>query len=164
MSLQVSTETPPAIAEFLEAHEKPSYLVVYASPRPSDGLSWCGDCRRAEPLITKKLSARADHVKIVHAGSEAEYVPATLYEMKSDEREQLTAMRRWRSPSNPWRQSPFLIAKLPTIIKVTESGDEGVCCVDGQCGIDEEADGTVWNRLVEEECFDENKLDAFLGK
>jgi thiol-disulfide isomerase/thioredoxin len=84
MSPQVSTETPSAIAEFLESHGKPSYLVVYASPRPSDGLSWCGDCRRAEPLITKKLSAKAGHVKVVHAGSEVEYVAVLSTKVKKE--------------------------------------------------------------------------------
>jgi len=73
MSLQASTDSPTAIKDFLESHEKPSFLVVYASPRALDGLSWCGDCRRAEPLITKKLSAKAGQVKAVYAGSEVEY-------------------------------------------------------------------------------------------
>lgn len=55
-----------------------------------------------------------------------------------------------------------MITALPTIIKVTEHAEEGHCCVDGQCGIDEEADETVWSRLVEEDCFDEGKLEEFL--
>jgi hypothetical protein len=78
MSLQISTEKPSAITDFLESHRKPTFLVVYASLRPADGLSWCGDCRRAEPLITKKLSPRAENVKVVYAGSETEYAKGPL--------------------------------------------------------------------------------------
>jgi hypothetical protein len=75
MSLQVSKDSPDAIKAFLEvANGTSKYLVVYASPRPTDGLSWCGDCRRAEPFINKKFSAHPEQVKVVYAGSEAEYV------------------------------------------------------------------------------------------
>jgi hypothetical protein len=75
MPLEVSKDSPDAIKAFLEAsNEKSKYLVVYASPRPTDGLSWCGDCRRAEPFINKKFSAHPGQVKAVYVGSEAEYV------------------------------------------------------------------------------------------
>ncbi|QDS72533.1 hypothetical protein FKW77_000319 [Venturia effusa] len=143
MSLPVSTDSPTDLIAFLEAEPHPKYLVVYASPRPADGLSWCGDCRRAEPLISEKLvGEREGRVRVVLAGDEGE----------------------WRSPTNPYRKSPFLITALPTIIKVTQQqhASENHCCTDGQCSIDEEADGTVWTRLVEEDCFDEGKLEEFL--
>jgi hypothetical protein len=75
MPLQASNESPATIKEFLEtANETSKYLVVYASPRPTDGLLWCGDCRRAEPFINRKLSANPEQAKVVYAGSEAEYV------------------------------------------------------------------------------------------
>jgi hypothetical protein len=75
MSLEISTESPSAIETFLTSNNsKPRFLVVYASPRPADGLMWCGDCRRAEPLITKRFSGRTDDVKVVYAGSQVEYV------------------------------------------------------------------------------------------
>lgn len=68
-------QDPTSITSFLETHpQKPTFLIIYASPRPSDGLSWCGDCRRAEPLITKKLAEkmREGRVMVVQAGSEVE--------------------------------------------------------------------------------------------
>jgi hypothetical protein len=86
MALQISTEKPSAITEFLESHGKPTFLVIYASPRPADGLSWCGDCRRAEPLITKKLSAKAENVKVVYAGSESEYAKGSFEKLVEENR------------------------------------------------------------------------------
>lgn len=51
-----STE-PKAVADSLTAQaaasNTPQFLMVYASI--IDGHSWCGDCRRAEPLIQKKF-------------------------------------------------------------------------------------------------------------
>jgi hypothetical protein len=75
MPLKASTDSPTAIKEFLENNnEKPTFLVVYASPRPADGLSWCGDCRRAEPFVNEKFKTKPEQVKVVYAGSQAEYV------------------------------------------------------------------------------------------
>lgn len=82
MPLQVSTESPAAIAEALRSSgSKPSFLVVYASLR-EDGKSWCGDCRDAEPLVNAKFADKAEVVKVAYAGQKTEYVsfgsPANL--------------------------------------------------------------------------------------
>jgi hypothetical protein len=34
----------------------------------------------------------------------------------------LTKPFRWRKADNPWRQAPFSVTNLPTIIKVTADG------------------------------------------
>lgn len=51
------TTDPKAIADSLAAQASQSqttqFLLVYASI--IDGHSWCGDCRRAEPLINNKF-------------------------------------------------------------------------------------------------------------
>jgi hypothetical protein len=73
MPLQVSTESPAAIAESLKSSSsKPSFLVVYASL--TNGKSWCGDCREAEPFVNTKFAERADGVKVVYAGQRDECV------------------------------------------------------------------------------------------
>ncbi|TVY55003.1 Thioredoxin-like protein Clot [Lachnellula cervina] len=96
MPLHVSTESPSAIAQSLESSSsKPSFLVVYASH--VDGKSWCGDCRDAEPLVDAKFADRAYDVKVVYAGLKDE----------------------WRKADNPWKQAPFSVTNLPTLIKVT---------------------------------------------
>jgi hypothetical protein len=33
---------------------------------------------------------------------------------------------RWRAPDNAWKKEPFLIEKLPTVVKVTAGGVSGV--------------------------------------
>ncbi|TVY38429.1 Thioredoxin-like protein [Lachnellula occidentalis] len=119
MPLQVSTESPSTIAHSLKSSSSTSsFLVVYASE--IDGRSWCGDCREAEPLVDAKFVDRAEVVKVVFAGQKDE----------------------WRKADNPWRQAPFSVTNLPTLIKVT---------------------GKEWERLVEEDVYDQKKLDAFVG-
>lgn len=72
MPLQVSTESPAAIAESLISGSatKPAFLVVYASL--TNGKSWCGDCRDAEPFVNSKFASEKDLVKVVYAGQRAE--------------------------------------------------------------------------------------------
>ncbi|TVY37967.1 Thioredoxin-like protein [Lachnellula subtilissima] len=119
MPLQVSTESPSAIAQSLESSSsQPSFLVVYASH--VNGRSWCGDCREAEPLVDAKFADRTEVVKVIYAGQQDE----------------------WRKTENPWKQAPFSVTNLPTIIKVT---------------------GNKWERLVEEDVYNQKKLDAFVG-
>ncbi|TVY87097.1 Thioredoxin-like protein [Lachnellula willkommii] len=130
MPLQVSTESPSAIAQSLESSSStPSFLVVYASH--VDGRSWCGDCREAEPLVDAKFADRADDVKVVYAGQKDE----------------------WRKAENPWKQAPFSVTNLPTLIKVT--GNASV--KPRRQGVDK------WERLVEEDVYNQKKLDAFVG-
>ena len=73
MPLQVSTESPAAVAESLQlSSTKPSFLVVYASL--TNGRSWCGDCRQAEPFVNAKFADSPDVVKVVYAGQRDECV------------------------------------------------------------------------------------------
>ena len=119
MPLDAAADSPAAIIEFLEKKSsKPSFLVVYASPRPTDGLMWCGDCRRAEPLINEKFALRPEVVKVVYAGSESEYVARPTANNFSAI---ILSELRWRTPTNSYRQPPFLIEKLPTIVKVADA-------------------------------------------
>jgi uncharacterized protein (DUF736 family) len=71
MTLQVSNESPSAVAEALKSGpSKPSFLVVYASL--TNGRSWCGDCRNAEPFVNKKFADNPDVVRVVYAGQSHE--------------------------------------------------------------------------------------------
>ncbi|KAK2625987.1 hypothetical protein QTJ16_004249 [Diplocarpon rosae] len=49
----------------------------------------------------------------------------------------------WRSAENPWRRAPFSITNLPTLVKVAGDGR--------------------WERLVEADVANQEKLDAFVG-
>ncbi|OHE93999.1 hypothetical protein CORC01_10691 [Colletotrichum orchidophilum] len=122
MPVITTKEPASAVAKALQAeasNAKPAYLVVYASHR--NGRSWCGDCTAAEPYIEKKFSGSEDTVRVVYAGLPDE----------------------WRTKENPWRQVPFNVTNLPTLIKV--SGDK------------------KWEKLVEADVYDQKKLDAFVG-
>lgn len=62
---------PQTVADSLAAQAATSqtaqFLMVYASI--IDGHSWCGDCRRAEPLIDKKFpKGEPTHLTTVYAG------------------------------------------------------------------------------------------------
>lgn len=62
---------PKAVADQLAAQaassQSPQFLMVYASI--IDGHSWCGDCRRAEPLIEKKFPKdEPTRLTVVYAG------------------------------------------------------------------------------------------------
>ena len=76
MPLQISTNSPIALASALQtgaaATAKPAYLVVYASL--TNGKSWCGDCRDAEPLVQKKFEGGDQIVTVIYAGQRDEYV------------------------------------------------------------------------------------------
>jgi len=99
MPLKVSTESPAAIAAELSAssESKPAFLVVYASL--TNGRSWCGDCREAEPFVNAKFAGAPDVVTVVYAGQRDE----------------------WRKKENLWRQPPFEVTNLPTLFKVTNN-------------------------------------------
>lgn len=66
-----STAEPQAVADSIAAQaatsQTPQFLMVYASI--IDGYSWCGDCRRAEPLINKKFPKdEPNRLTVVYAG------------------------------------------------------------------------------------------------
>jgi thiol-disulfide isomerase/thioredoxin len=101
MPIQVTSDPPFSVATTLKANATPthaSFLVVYASLL--DGKSWCPDCRQAEPVFNKVFESKPDAVRIVYAGQRAE----------------------WKDPANPWRQAPFSVKGVPTLIKVTADG------------------------------------------
>jgi hypothetical protein len=73
MPLQVTTESPQAIAQALNSEasaSQPAFLVVYASL--TNGRSWCGDCRTAEPLVEKIFASTPETVRVAYAGQQGE--------------------------------------------------------------------------------------------
>lgn len=60
--------TPQGISDSLAAKaattQTPQFLMIYASI--VDGLSWCGDCRRAEPLIEEKFPQGDESPLTIH--------------------------------------------------------------------------------------------------
>ncbi|PQE23651.1 thioredoxin 5 protein [Rutstroemia sp. NJR-2017a BVV2] len=103
---------------------KPHYLIFFASLVEPSNQSWCGDCRDAEEPLRRRLGGTVleeGRVRLVYVGDR----------------------ERWRSTEtrNEWKDEPWGIEKLPTVVKITAEG---------------------WEKLVEEDCYDEGKLTAFV--
>lgn len=97
----MASADPKAVADGVRAQavttQTPQFLMVSASI--VNGQSWCGDCRKAEPLIQKKFPAdEAMRLTNQYAGDR----------------------ETWRNPDNTWRK--FGVTALPTLFKVTPDG------------------------------------------
>lgn len=86
----IDVEAPPTSTD---AH----YVVYFASPENGQS-SWCPDCRNALPALKNVFGAdSAPSAYVIQAGTRAE----------------------WRgNPNNKWRNAPYNIDCLPTIVRV----------------------------------------------
>lgn len=86
----IDVEAPPTSTD---AH----YVVYFASPENGQS-SWCPDCRNALPALKSVFGAEsAPSAYVIQAGTRAE----------------------WRgNPNNKWRNAPYNIDCLPTIVRV----------------------------------------------
>lgn len=80
----MASNAPRAVADAVAAlaakNQAPHFLVVYASI--VNGSSWCGDCRRAEPLINEKFPAgQQTRLTVQYAGDKETYVFGPAVEM-----------------------------------------------------------------------------------
>ncbi|ESZ90359.1 hypothetical protein SBOR_9250 [Sclerotinia borealis F-4128] len=125
LTFPISTDSPKLLQDSLTKASKPQYVIFFASLKPDTNESWCGDCRRAEGPLSEQLGKAAgkERVKLIYGGSQIE----------------------WRDLSSgkksPWREEPWGIDRLPTVVKIT---------------------GEKWEKLIEEDCYDEKKLNAFV--
>jgi len=70
------------------------YLIFYSTV--VDGVLWCNDCRNADPIIRKVFGPDdGPEGLIIYVGDKV----------------------RWRAQVNPFRQEPWDVASIPTIIK-----------------------------------------------
>lgn len=70
MPLTTTNLSPADLESALKASQhtsrKPRYVIFYASL--TDGRSWCGDCRDAEPFVSKQFGGWSEDVLVVYAG------------------------------------------------------------------------------------------------
>ncbi|SCV71556.1 BQ2448_3144 [Microbotryum intermedium] len=70
------------------------HMLVFLASHEERGRPWCRDCEAAEPLIVKYLDER--NSTVIWVGSREE----------------------WMKPDNVWRQAPWNVQRIPTLIKV----------------------------------------------
>jgi len=75
------------------------FIIFYASK--VNGEMWCPDCRRVEGFVKETFSDTGPDGLIVYVGTRSE----------------------WKSLGNKYRQDPWKITNVPTIVKV-ENGSE----------------------------------------
>ncbi|GAA5884565.1 hypothetical protein JCM6882_005301 [Rhodosporidiobolus microsporus] len=124
-----SPQSPQAVLSQIPSStssSSPHYLIFFSSLDENTGKPWCPDCAdvqgEVEKLVPEKQST------LVFVGSRNE----------------------WKTPDNPFRQAPFNVSKIPTIIKVTEGGDAVTSSLDSA------------QRLIEADLRDPAKFQAFV--
>ncbi|KAF8140521.1 hypothetical protein EV363DRAFT_1151665 [Boletus edulis] len=87
------------------------FFVFFSSRLPESNSLWCPDCRAVEDLIRKTFGSEQDppSAVIVYVGQRSE----------------------WKAPDNVFRQDPWKVTTIPTIIKLDEAGKEVARLVDG---------------------------------
>ncbi|GAA5967196.1 hypothetical protein JCM11641_000474 [Rhodosporidiobolus odoratus] len=105
----------------------PHYLVFFSSIDESTGKPWCPDCEEVQGQVEKLVPEKQS--TLVFVGSRDE----------------------WKSPDNAFRSAPFNVSKIPTVIKLTESGDSLTGSLDSA------------PRLIEAELRDPTKFQQFVA-
>ncbi|GAA5868648.1 hypothetical protein JCM8547_003767 [Rhodosporidiobolus lusitaniae] len=123
-------QSPSSILSQIPSSTSPSsphFLIFFSNPDEATGKPWCPDCadvqEAVETIVPEKQST------LVFVGSRQE----------------------WKTPENPFRKAPFNVNNIPTIIKVTESGE----------GLKNLLDSAP--HLVEADLRDNDKLKSFVS-
>lgn len=77
------------------------FVIFYASI--IDGQMWCPDCRVVEKLVRETFSDRGPAALIVYVGDKPQ----------------------WKNQSNVYRQEPWKIAGVPTIVQLKDGKEVG---------------------------------------
>ncbi|GAA5994865.1 hypothetical protein JCM5350_001730 [Sporobolomyces pararoseus] len=125
-------QTPDSVLSSIPSStssSSPHYLVFLSSIDPSSGQMWCADCRDTQSTIEKLVPENQS--QLVFVGEKQE----------------------WKSPESPWRQAPFNLKAIPTIIKVEQASSKDSL----QSSIE------TAPRLVEGDLRDEAKFKSFVA-
>ncbi|BGP38601.1 hypothetical protein JCM10450v2_002550 [Rhodotorula kratochvilovae] len=105
----------------------PHFLVLFASVDPNTGKPWCPDCADVQGEVERLIPDNKS--TLVFVGDRTE----------------------WRDPNNKFRQPPFSIDRIPTIIRIEQGGDAVANSLDSA------------PRLVESELRDHAKFEQFVA-
>ena len=102
----------------------PHFLVFLSSVDPTSGQMWCGDCRDTQQTIEKLVPDNQS--QLVFVGERQESVLLALLLSEPRRSSSYCNCGRWKSPDSPWRQAPFNLKAIPTIIRVEESSKDSL--------------------------------------
>ncbi|BGP14563.1 hypothetical protein JCM10213_001912 [Rhodosporidiobolus nylandii] len=125
-----SPQSPGAILSQIPPSTSPSsphFLVFFSSVDENTGKPWCPDCADVQDEVERLVPERRSTLVFVGQRNE------------------------WKTPENPFRQAPFSISKIPTIIRVEQGGDSVANSLDSA------------PRLVEADLRDADKFKQFVS-
>ncbi|PPQ66376.1 hypothetical protein CVT26_011095 [Gymnopilus dilepis] len=80
----------------------PEHFVVFYSS-VVNGEMWCPDCRQVEGIVKEVFSGNGPDALIVYVGDRTQ----------------------WKKPDNIYRQEPWHISNVPTIIRLKDGKEDG---------------------------------------
>eukprot|EP00475_Leptophrys_vorax_P041857 TRINITY_DN78949_c0_g1_i1.p1 TRINITY_DN78949_c0_g1~~TRINITY_DN78949_c0_g1_i1.p1 ORF type:complete len:185 (-),score=4.86 TRINITY_DN78949_c0_g1_i1:105-659(-) len=101
------------------------FLLFLANHDPATGASWCPDCRRAEPVISRavrKISSPPSDPQ--GPATSMDSLPALLVHVWAGDRP------TWKSPNNEFRGPPFVVQGVPTLLHWEWDSEEATTEVD----------------------------------
>ncbi|KAM0755585.1 hypothetical protein T439DRAFT_320285 [Meredithblackwellia eburnea MCA 4105] len=120
----IPEQNPEQVLATLPKGPEEHYL-LFSSSLEERGRPWCRDCEAAQGPLAAVIPDNAS--SIVYVGDR----------------------ETWNKPENPWKQAPFNIERIPTILKLK-----------GEGSIEDKI--TRANRLVEAEILEGSILRAFI--
>jgi len=79
------------------------FVIFYASITELNGQMWCPECTAVEGLVKDTFSESGPEALVVYVGNRMQ----------------------WKSPLNIYRQQPWKITNVPTIVRLREGQDVG---------------------------------------
>ncbi|KDR85746.1 hypothetical protein GALMADRAFT_234806 [Galerina marginata CBS 339.88] len=77
------------------------FIIFYSSI--VDGEMWCPDCRVIDNLVKETFSAGGPEALIVYVGNR----------------------NQWKNPTNVYRQEPWKLTNVPTIVRLKDGKEDG---------------------------------------
>jgi hypothetical protein len=96
---------------------------IYYSSRDASGVMWCPDCRRVESALASVFNSnQADSPSEHLALHQAFQVNIALLTIPEAE---IVYLDRpdWKSPANQYRQAPWKLTSVPTVLKFSPEGE-----------------------------------------
>jgi len=88
----------------------PEQFIIFYSSITEDGQMWCPECRAVEALVRDTFKVDGPAALVAYVGNRAQ----------------------WKSPLNIYRQEPWKITNVPTIVRLREGKEVGRLAADSE--------------------------------